>query len=171
MYADDTTLTYSPDITYDATHTSTIINNELEKFQNWFMANKLSLNINKTKYIIFHSSNISPLDLKLEINGIIIERVHSFRFLGLILNENLTWHDHVRSVSLKVSRAVGVLKRLKSFLLSKTLLTIYHALISCHFNNHFILWGHESDDILKLQKRAIRILSNKHYLAHTDPLF
>ena len=75
LYADDTTLTYSPTRTLDAIHTSNVINSELDKFNQWFRANKLSLNVTKTNFMIFHPPRITPLDLKLQINGINIERL------------------------------------------------------------------------------------------------
>lgn len=170
-YADDTTLTYSPNFTFDEKHTSNQINIELQNIHDWFAANKLSLNVEKTNFMIFHSKGTKPLNLKLEINSSLLTKVSSFKFLGILLQENLKWNNHVNQVTIKISRAVGVLNRLKYILPKSVLLTIYHSLISCYFNNNLLLWGHDLDTVFKLQKRAIRIVCGKHHLAHTAPLF
>ena len=171
LYADDTTLTYSPTFTLDATHTSAVINTELSKINDWFCTNKLSLNIDKTNFIIFHSVGVVPLDIKLTINKIAINQVKTFKFLGLTLNDTLTWKDHLQTISTKVSRATGVIGRLRHCLPQSILLTIYHSLIACYFNNHLLVWGNSAESLFKLQKRAIRIVGGTHYLAHSTPLF
>ena len=121
--------------------------------------------------MIFRPRGISPLNLNLRIEDKELIQVSNFKFLGLILNENLTWEAHTKSISHKISQGIGILTRLKQFLPDETLLTLYHSLISCHLNNHLLVWGQQSDRIYKLQKKAIRIISKEHYRAHTAPLF
>ena len=170
-YADDSTLIYSPDTNTDSDLISHIINEELENFNSWFRANKLSLNISKTNFITFHSKGATLLNLNLEVNGTRIERVKSFKFLGLVINENLDWNDHIKSISMKISRAIGILNKLKFYLPQNVLSTLYFSLIHSHFNNHLLLWGNTNDTIHKLQKKSIRIVSREPYLSHTTPLF
>lgn len=170
-YADDSTLIYSPNRTLDSHHTSTIINEELEKTNKWFLANKLSLNIKKTKFIIFHKRGSSTFDLSLEINRVKIERVKTMKFLGLTINENLNWEEHIKNITIKISRAIGVMNRLKSYLPTNILLTIYFALVHSHFNNHILLWGNTSESIYKLQKKAVRIVSLAPKISHSTPFF
>ena len=171
LYADDTTLTFCPDPSADCNTTSLLINDELSKINDWFIANKLSLNISKTNFIVFHPPRTPSLFPKLHINGMNINRVFSVKFLGLILNEVLNWKNHIDMLKVKISRAVGVMRQLKDIVPSSTLLTIYHSLVACHFNNNLLIWGNDSDALFKLQKKAVRILSNEHFLAHTTPIF
>ena len=101
MYADDTTL-YC-DIKDVPTYEN-VLNVELCKITNWLAANKLSLNVDKTKFMVFHSDKKKVVYPKLLINNIEIERVDYFNFLGLQLNHNLNWNKHVNYVSLKISK-------------------------------------------------------------------
>ena len=79
--------------------------------------NKLSLNARKTKFMIFHTKgtrlNFIP---KIFINGTELERVADFNFLGLTINENLSWKPHVNKISNKIAKYSGILCRLKHFL-------------------------------------------------------
>ena len=114
LYADDTTL-YSciehPSDTMDH------INDELDKVYAWLAINKLPLNINKIKYMIFHAINksIEGFIPSLVINEIQIDRVNSFKFLGLNLHENMSWNTHTEFVANKLAKYLGVLNRIKHF--------------------------------------------------------
>ena len=171
LYADDTTLTYSPDKSLPSHTISENINKELQIISDWFRANKLSLNLSKTNYMIFHTPRVVPSDFNLIIDGVKIHRVVNFKFLGLCVNETLKWGDHIKFLSLKLSRAVGVMGRLRSILPHSTLLTLYHSFVSCHLNNNLILWGKHCNEISIFQKRAIRIICGKPKFSHSTPLF
>ena len=111
MYAENTTLFC--DITGTPADED-LLNLELCMISDWLSANKLSLNVNKTKLMFFHYFNKTVLYLKLRINAIEIERVDDFNFLGLQLNHNLKWNKHINYVSLKMSKITGLLDKLKS---------------------------------------------------------
>ena len=100
LYADDTTLSSTIQIPSFALIN---INNELAKVYDWLAVNKLSLNIGKIKYVIFHAINkkIEGLIPDLEIYGIPLDKVKKFNFLGLQLNENMSWKPHIDSLSNK----------------------------------------------------------------------
>ncbi len=169
IYADDTTLsTTLKVILKNSTHTniSVAINQEINK-----KVNKLSLNIAKTKYIIFHTPQRKIEELEIKIDGTMIERVKSFNFLGITINEHLTWVDHLNKISNKLSRNIGILNNLKHYLPEKAKLLIYNSLILCHLNFGVLLWGDSCERIFKLQKKAVRILQMKKYNAHTEPIF
>ena len=174
LYADDTSLV-EPLCTFETEvlNISQSVNNELVKITNWLALNKLSLNAKKTKMMLFHHSkkNVNNLNLKLYINGIPIEKVKSFKFLGTTLDENMSWNVHAKIVRTKIATIAGTLYRLKRFLPKQALHTIYNALIQPHLNFGILLWGKNSSKIFKLQKRAIRAITNSKYNAHTDPLF
>ena len=168
LYADDISLINSSPI-----HNSTIINAELNKIYWWFCMNKLSLNISKTKYILFHTARkktkINPLHILLENTE--IELVESFNFLGITLDEHMTWSCHVNKISNKISRQIGVINKLKHILANHTLRTLYDSLILPHLNYGILVWGHNTERILKLQKKTVRIITRNKYNAHTEPLF
>ena len=109
MYADDTTLFCN----IDNNVTEDVINRELHKVYEWLGANKLSLNVAKTKFMVSHTSNRLVRYPNLLINGRSIERVTQFNFLGLILQSNMSWSMHTNHISLKVSKAIGIIYRLK----------------------------------------------------------
>ena len=95
---------------------SSLINFELSKISDWLAVNKLSLNAEKTKYMIFHNYQkvIAENDIPhLTLNGSVIERVTQFNFLGLTINENMNWKSHSSKIANKISRTLGVMNRLK----------------------------------------------------------
>ena len=110
MFADDTNLFMSDK---NIINLYTKMNIELEKVSAWFKANKLSLNVSKTKYSLFHQTvkkkNI-PTNLPfLQINNINIERNTITKFLGVLIDENLNWKAQLANIESKISKSVGIL--------------------------------------------------------------
>ena len=109
MYADDTTLYCN----INETTTDGVINTEVSYVNVWLKANKLSLNVAKTKFMEFlYTSNKIVNYPKLKINAHVIERMQSFKFLGLFVHYNMTWSKHIERVSLKISRIFLWLQKL-----------------------------------------------------------
>ena len=104
-------------------------------------------------------------------NGTSISRVSNFNFLGFILDENLSWKEHVNKIANKISITNGILCRIKRSVPIFTLRLIYNSLIFSHLNYGQLLWGCNITRLNKLQKKSIRIICNAKYNAHTDPLF
>ena len=115
----------------------------------------------KTKLMVFHNRqrNISGYIPRLHINGISIEHVPQFDFLGITLDENMTWKSHVNKIANKISRTNGTLNRLKRFLPKSILLTLYNTLILPHLTYGILVWGKNVGRLVKLQKWSIRIIS------------
>ena len=91
---------------------SETINSEINKVTDWLPANKLSLNVNKTKFMVFHYYQriLEDTDIpNLMINGSSIERVSEFDFLGLTMNEFMSWRSHAKKDSNKISRVLGIM--------------------------------------------------------------
>lgn len=170
MYADDTTLSTILNPIKNSELSSLKINNALQDVSHWLKANKLSLNVKKTKFMIFHHPNKQYVSPILKINDTIIERVKSFNFLGLTIDENLTWKAHLNKVVTKLSKACGALNRLKHFLPTDIKKMIYNALILPHLNYNVMIWGHKLNKITNIQKRALRYIVNASYSAHTEPI-
>ena len=169
LYADDSTLF----TTINASNVSLNINIELSKVYEWLAINKLSLNVEKTKYMIFHAinKNISQIELDFYINDEKIERVNRFNFLGIVLDENLSWKHHIDMISNKISRCVAVINRLKHFLPTNILRTLYCSMIQSHLNYAILVWGHDHSRLNKIEKRAVRVIAASKYNAHTNPIF
>lgn len=174
LFADDTSLFHA--------HTcfNTLIeevNIEIQKISTWFHTNKLSLNTKKSNFIIF-----TPKGKKYNINSALIQvdgnkikHVKFTKFLGIFIDEHLSWTTHIDNLSKQVARNVGMLNKLKHFLPMYIMRTIYCSLILSHLQYCTLLWENSYCTNLNklriLQKKAIRIITNSHYIAHTDPLF
>ena len=109
--------------------------------------------------------------LELLINNTKIEQVKEFDFLGIMLDECMTWNPHINKIAGKISRVNGALSRLKRFVPCNILKMIYNALIQPHLNYGVLLWGKNVARIKKLQKWSVRSITLSKYNAHTDPLF
>ena len=150
------------------------INNELDKIFNWFCINKLSINPDKTKFMIFKNKQRIISNDRLPIirmNNNPIERVQKFLYLGIYMDEDLTWDAHITYISNKISKNNGVLRRLKHTIPRHILKIIYFSLINSHLNYGTLLWGFNLDRIELLQKKAIRTITHSYTLAHTENLF
>ena len=153
---------------------SILINSELDKIVDWLVVNKLSLNVQRTKSMIFHYRQriITGNDMpRLMINNSLIEQVTEFNFLGLTVNEYMNWNSHTQKNANKISRTLGVMNRLKRYLPLSAMKLMYDSLILSHLQFGITNWGFEWDCISKLQTRALRIMTNSRYNAHTEPLF
>ena len=174
IYADDTNLNTTLELaTKNNPHININItlNNELTNISDWLKANKLSLNVNKSKYMIFHMPQKKIEKLHLIMNNTHIDMVSNFDFLGLTLNEHLNWKSHIDKISNKISRSIGIINRLKHSLPLKPKLLIYNSLILPYLNFGILSWGYKCERIIKLQKKAVRIISLSKYNAHTEPIF
>ena len=173
IYADDTTLMGNIS-TFELRNGRTLdenINFELLKLTDWLKVNKLSLNANKTKLMIFHmpQRKLNPPIIK--IDEIELEPISNFNFLGIIINENINWSKHINKISYSISKTIGIIRKLKNVLPSSVLLTIYNSLILPQLTYGILVWGYESNCIFKLQKMALRAMTSSKYNAHTNPLF
>ena len=170
MYADDTTIYFNTE-DFPKDNLAKHITNGLDKVDVWLKHNKLSLNVEKTKCMTFHTCQKKIELLQLSIDGKPIEHVQYFKFLGILFDENLTWKCHINMVTNKLSKVIGILNRLKHVYPQNALLSIYHPLFTTHLNYGLLLWGTHVNRVSKLQKKTVRIMSNSEYLAHSEPLF
>ena len=171
MYADDTTLMGSLEefgITNKMNESGNLINLELLKIEMWLKLNMLSLNVQKSKFMIFfkHPKTVKPPVVK--INHTEVECVDNFVFLGLVLNKHLSWKDHINRTANKV---IGIMYKLKHVFPQEALLAIYRSLILPHLNYCILIWGNITKRLFKLQKRALRVIYKCNFLSHTDPIF
>ncbi len=102
---------------------------ELNNVSQWLNLNKVSLNVKKPKAMAFHMPQKKIIQPNIQINGYNIEFVKNFMFLGITINNKLNLNSHINKVTNKISKTVGILNKLRSFLPSGELQTIYNTLI------------------------------------------
>ena len=106
---------------------------------------------------------------KLKINNVTIDGVNDFKFLGLIISTNLKWNKHSNHISLKVSKVIGIMFRLRTILSSDVLQTLYNCLIMPHFHDRLLTWGSTiktGHKLHLLQKKALRLIALFPHLKH-----
>jgi len=176
MFADDTNLIISDS---NLQRLITTVNLELSHISSWFKANKLSLNIKKTNYIIFKNkhSNRKYENINIIIDDNVIDRVSNTKFLGVFVDECLTWSVHNNYVVniVHVLKYTGILYRLKHCLPNEALFNVYTTLVLPYLNYCNIIWADGNNcnlnAILLKQKKIIRLCTGSHWLAHSSPLF
>ena len=171
IFADDTNLTYSA---LDKNSLIRTINSELNYVSNWLLINKLSLNTEKTKYLIFAGKKIVG-DTLIEMCGNKIARVNSLKYLGITIDDQLTWKDHIASICHKLSKSSGILHKIKHLLTNDILLIIYYSLCYPYLHYCNVVWGMATKSLINplviIQKRIIRTLSNVNNYEHSSHLF
>ena len=129
LYADDTTTVYFDS---DINNLFMTVNREMLNILNWCNLNKISLNLNKTKYIFFSKKSISlcQKQLSLKIGSIALEEVKCYKFLGIYVDCHLNWKAHINNICTKISQIIGVLSRIRYKIDVKTSLLIYDSYFS-----------------------------------------
>ena len=175
MYADDTNITA---VASNIHNLELILNNELSKLNNWLTSNKLSLNIAKTEFMLIGSrqklATQTDSSINLDINGNPIKQVKSSKSLGMIIDENLSWNEHINKIAKKASAGIGALKRIRHLITEKTATKIFQALIQPYFDYCSEAWdgisNELSDKLQKLQNRAVRIITKSSFDTSAKPL-
>ena len=173
LFADDTNLFFQHK---DLKCLTDIVNDELSKIFNWFNLNKLSVNLKKTNFMLFKMKNKKyVMNNKIQINNTEIMSVEKTKFLGVIINENLTWNDHVMLIKQKIAKSIGVISRVRYCMPRMVLLQLYHTLIEPYLIYCNIIWAanHSTtvNQLFIMQKKAVRLITFSHWQCHTKPLF
>ena len=188
LFADDTTLLLS----HDDIHTLiAMANTEFQKICEFFRTNRLVLHPDKTKFIIFSRSkfnqdfrvvcNNNNNDQNFPENIYVLSRVQAtdstpaVKFLGVFFDPDLNFKFHISSLRKKLSKAIYALRTVKNTLNQRSLILLYNSVFHCHLLYAIHIWSCTSagpiNELFKLQKSAIRIISGAKYNAHTEPLF
>ena len=127
LFADDSSLTASAK---NIDELLLKINKELPNIYDWLCANKLTLNLRKTKYLIFQPRQKVDYNLlpPLSIGGQCLEQVSKIKYLGIYIDSHLSWHDHIDYVCDKVSKSINIMTKTKSYLGNQCLTSIYYSL-------------------------------------------
>ena len=172
LFADDTTLSISN------SNSSELIqncNSELIKIHNWTLANRLTINIDKTEVILFSNKSFDKEANVLTLNGGDLQYSDCCKFLGIKIDDSLTFSKHIDCISGKLSRGAGILHKIKDTLPIDARICYYYGFLYPYISYCAPIWASTYDIHLKplitQQKRAIRIIADEAPNSHTPPLF
>ena len=178
LFADDTTFQLSGANTSDI---FTRANIELEKAEEWFCANKLTLNAKKTRVMVFKSKSQHVHYHNLYLQNNVIERAgdnckeNFIRFLGVWIDENMSFSGHISKLKSKLNLGIYALATCTKVVPFRIRKLIYHSLFESHLHFGSIIYGASNprnlSSIETVQRKALRVLTRSKYNAHSDPLF
>ena len=174
LFADDTNVFINNS---NLSTLNTICQLTINKISEWLLANRLTVNYDKTCYMIFSPTNvnITPLELKLNINNSVINKVASTKYLGIQIDENLNWKFHINELCLSLRKYVGVFYKLSLKLPPNVLKLIYYSIIYPRilygievYANTYMINLH---DLMILNNRILRIIQHKPITTNTNELY
>ena len=161
LFADDTCLSLSNSNLYVLERQCNV---EADLIHKWFLANKLTTNSKKasnfmlSNYIPNHSRNFS-----IKMGNVMLKKVKCVKYLGVMLDENMTWSSQIEFLTKKLSRSAGIFSKLRYYLNTEILIRVYHALFNSHLQYAILCWGNtvitNLNRLQVLQNRAIRNIS------------
>ena len=142
------------------------VNHDLSLITDWLKASKMSLNTNKTKVLMYKPKNaVIHKKLNFRISGQKIEVTDSIKYLGIILQDNLIWDNHLTHIINKIHRGIGILSKIRHYVPKWLFRTIYFSLFNSHLIYGCEIWGQKSTLLFRkiqdLQGKAIRIINYK----------
>lgn len=173
FFADDTVLLYSAT---EAANIARLIQTDLQCLQDYFTSNVLSLNLQKTTYMIFHSTRRIPQELPtVRIGTVEIRNVDSFQYLGLTLDSVMSWEKHIDNLKNKLAALCGTFRRLSSFIPLRWMLQLYYSMVHSRLQYLVCIWGKASASRLRelqvLQNRCLKVIYKKPHLFPTHQLY
>ena len=157
------------------------LESELGKLSDWFAHNKLTLNYSKTEFVDFSKpANVSSQKgLRLKIDGNLIRKVDEAKFLGVLIDKDISWRGHIGKVLTRIRQTMGIIGRARGFMTGPQLLLLYNTMVLPHLQYCLINWGNFKGDrnlglrdrLLSLQKCLVRIICGAGHISHADPLF
>ena len=152
------------------------LNLDLKALTQWLKANKISLNAGKTEILVFRNPK-KPMnyDPKIKIDGKRIYPSKYVKYLGILIDAHLTWQYHIKTLVPKLTRAAGMISKIRHFVPNHTLKNIYYAIFSSIMNYGATIWGQNNNEhinrITKLQDRAIRYINFANYREPPSELY
>ena len=161
LFADDTCILVKANTSNELKYS---LNYELAKINGWIVANKLTLNADKSSAIIIKPKLHSPpVEMNLSCAAESIKVVSSAKKLNAIIDDKLNFQEHVKHLDKKVSRSVGILSKLKTYLPTHVLFKLYCTLVHSHLLYGLIVWGNTYSTYLSklitLHNKALRIVT------------
>ena len=165
LFADDTFLSLESKNYKDLQKN---VNEEMKNVSKWLTINKLTLNVSKTKYMVISNKKKPPdNDFQIKFDDVFLEKCSNYKYLGVYLDDKLSWKPHIDYISNKISKMCGIFSKLRYSTNLNLLRCVYYALVASHLQYCNLVWGNASASILdplkKIQNRIIRILSFAPY--------
>ena len=154
----------------------TVLNCNIKKISDWLKANRLSLNVKKSKLIFFQKkqSNFDRYSISIKLDGCKLVPSDNVQYLGVYIDNFVSWDFHITLLSNKLSRANGIISKLRHFTTKETLLFVYYAIFYSHMTYGCLVWSLTTtkniDSITILQKKSLRILNFAPINSHTNYL-
>ena len=152
-----------------------IIDMEMVKILDWLRANRLSLNIDKTNFMVFRPRSKESVNINVHINGIPIQKVSHSKFLGVIIDDQLNWSHHILHIRNKIAKSLGIILKARKVFRKETLLTLYNTLVYPYLSYCIHVWGSAYGvhiaTLTVQQKKIVRIICGAHPRSHSLPLF
>ena len=173
LFADDTSLTICHK---DPTELKNIATTQIKNLIKWCNSNKLTINFKKTKYIIFHTRNkyIPDSLQEIVIDGKVIKRVSTIKYLGLFIDELLTWREHVSYIHSSLLKYYGIFNHVKCFVDKKIIRKLYFSFIYSRIKYGIEVYGSCSKTQLHrlqvIQSGLLKILLRKDRRYDTNQL-
>jgi hypothetical protein len=129
----------------------------------WFEKNCLSLNTEKTHYAHFKTKNSQPIDISVCLDKNRVSNNSYTKFLGLIVDNTLSWKPHIDHLINKLSTACYVIRSVKPYVRTNAIIMIYHSLFHAVMTYRIIFWRNSSlgTRVFRMQKKAIRIITGR----------
>ena len=164
MYADDISSSNGISTVEDITRNFIP---DIKNVMDWLKANNLSLNVMKTEFILTGTNqNILKIGdlLAIRVQGHTVKHVYKAKYLGIVIDDKLTWKDHIDYVSLKIKRNLGIMKRVRNDIHKESLIAVYRTMVEPYLRYCNNIWGKCSAKLIgklqTLQNRAARIITN-----------
>ena len=146
------------------------------KVKSWLEVNKLALNIEKTSFVIFHSPRKKlPDHINIKFGKKPVTRSRYVKFLGVLMDEHLSWKFHISELAKKLSRTSGIFFKIRHLLPLDMLKNLYYSIFSSFLSYGSSTWGLSYDTYLEplflLQKKVLRSISFQPFFSSSTPIF
>ena len=142
----------------------------MTKVMDWLTANKLSLNISKTKYMLITNKHVCTESFVINVNRNLIERTLTYKYLGVIVDVKLTWKEHCKQLCSTISKYIGVMYKIKHYVNNQAFRMLYRSLTNSRAQNGIIAWGIAASCHLRpisvVLNRAMRCLNTDKFLTN-----
>lgn len=171
-FADDTAV-ISTDKTWKLVELNMI--NYLDMVSKWLALNQLSLNLDKTVFMTFGNYCDSvPYDISISMNGKLLKRVESCKYLGIVFDYRMIWNEHIEYILNKTKYLVFIFHKISKYVHTETLRMLYYAFFQSIISYGIIAWGGAYAGNLKLiqelQNKILKIVNRNHFIPHNNPL-
>ena len=161
LYADDTCVVLGGK---SLENLITLMNQELHLFYIWLQSNKLTLNFQKTFYIIFHRERLKlhNTTIDLQMGDCNLNKVNNLKYIGLIIDDTISWLHHITYIKNTIAKGIGIMSKASKYLKRKSHLTLYYSYIYPYMIYCIEAWGNASnchlDQLYIIQKKVIRLI-------------